>query len=175
MLITSCQTTSFLCIYTGPALTVPTITPIPVEGTIEVELGSSLAVNCTSNVPYTTFTWERLDYPYNLTEGIVTYRPEFQTSVFSIDMIQSDLYGQYRCQVTTPPPLNEGPLSTVFTLSEPGMSTTDGCEVIPCYSCDTVIPEIFALVIFTRLIFAVIYYSWFQRAVTVHCCKSLLQ
>lgn len=127
--------------HTGPALTTPTITPVPVNGTIEVELGSSLAVNCTSNVPYATFSWERLDYPYKLTEGIVTYQPEFQTSVLSIDMIESDLYGQYRCQVTTPFPFNEGPLSTVFTLSEPGMSTMSGCEVIPCYSHDTVIPK----------------------------------
>ena len=112
----------------------PTITPVPVEGTIEVELGSFLTVNCTSNVPYVTFSWQRLDYPYNLTEGIVTYQPEFRTSVLSIDMIDSDIYGQYRCQVTTPYPLNEGPLSTVFTLSEPGTPRTDSCEVIPCYS-----------------------------------------
>ena len=40
---------------------------------------------------------------------------------------------------------------------------------------NTVIPKIFTLLIFARLIFTVIYYSWFQKAVKVCCCKSLLQ
>ena len=39
----------------------------------------------------------------------------------------------------------------------------------------TVILEIYVLLIFVCLIFDIIYYLWFQKAVKVCCCKSSLQ
>ena len=39
----------------------------------------------------------------------------------------------------------------------------------------TVIPEFFALLIFVRLIFVVIYYTRFQEAVKIHCCQNPLK
>ena len=44
-----------------------------------------------------------------------------------------------------------------------------------CVCSITVIPEIFASLIFARLIIVVIYYLWFQVAVKLHCSKALLQ
>ena len=40
---------------------------------------------------------------------------------------------------------------------------------------NTVIPEIFALLIFAHLIFAVIYYLQFQEAGNIRCSKNVLK
>ena len=121
-------------IHTGPALMPPTISPTPSSnGRIVVQPGSSVEVRCSSNVPYAIISWQRVDQPDNLPEGIDTYMTELQTSVLSISRMEADLYGQYRCQVSTSPPLNEGPLSMPFTLFEPGKPMEDSPKVVLCY------------------------------------------
>ena len=112
----------------------PTITPRPSSnGRIVVQPGSSVELRCSSNVPYAIISWQSLNQPDNLPEGIDTYMTGQQDSVFSISRMETDLYGQYVCQVSTSLPLNEGPLSESFTLFEPGMPMGDGPKVVLCY------------------------------------------
>ena len=118
----------YISFITGPPLIAPKVDPNPASGSNRVALGASVTVRCTSNVPYPIFTWQRLHAPYELPAGIVTYRQGSQTTILSISEMQEDMYAQYLCKVRTPPLLNEGPLSTVFTIAEPGMEMKAGSQ-----------------------------------------------
>ena len=121
-------------LHIGPTLRAPTVDPHPAKGPIEVEIGSPVKVKCTINVPYAIFSWQRLHAPYDLPEGIVTYEEGLQTSFLTTSKLDQSMYAQYLCKVRTLPLLNEGPLSTVFTIAKPGMVMKDVSEAIRCYS-----------------------------------------